>query len=276
MGQGSWTTIPWVALLDTRETNTTQRGVYCVYLFREDMSGVYLTLAQGLTEPKEQYGSIAQAREHLRALAENLRQYSENLSQHGFALDDKIDLHTAASLGTDYEASTRAHKFYAAGSVPDDPALVNDLEALLSAYDSYLEANETSSRLWCIYVGRQAAGNLTIARSARTWGADAKNKFEGVRKGDSLLFVHDLTSDASPPPQGFPRVKLADFKGTAKLLVRGTVSSEEFEDQSALWPNGTYPFRFRFEETSESHNVDFGDGTFPEEKCFGGASGGKI
>ena len=97
MGQGSWATIPWVVLLDTRETNTTQRVVYCVHLFREDMSGVYLTLAQGLTEPKEQYGSIAQAREHLRALAENLRQYSENLSQHGFALDDKIDLHTAAS-----------------------------------------------------------------------------------------------------------------------------------------------------------------------------------
>ena len=98
MGQGNWATIPWISLLDTRETSTTQRGVYCVYLFREDMSGVYLALAQGVTEPKEQYGNVAQAREYLRANAEKLRQHCENLSQHGFALDDNIDLHTNVEL----------------------------------------------------------------------------------------------------------------------------------------------------------------------------------
>jgi 5-methylcytosine-specific restriction enzyme B len=94
MGQGNWATIPWISLLDTRETNTIQRGVYCVYLFREEMSGVYLALAQGVTEPKEQYGNAAQAREHLRAHAQDLRQHCENLPQHGFTLDDNIDLHT--------------------------------------------------------------------------------------------------------------------------------------------------------------------------------------
>jgi hypothetical protein len=38
-GQGGWAKVPWIALLDDRETTTTQRGVYCVYLFRQDMSG---------------------------------------------------------------------------------------------------------------------------------------------------------------------------------------------------------------------------------------------
>ena len=75
MGQGQWVTIPWIALFDLRETNTIQRGAYCVYLFREDMSGVYLALAQGVTEPKKQYGNTALAREHLRARAKDLRQY---------------------------------------------------------------------------------------------------------------------------------------------------------------------------------------------------------
>src|SRR5215211_9370171 len=56
IGQGQWVTIPWIALFDLRETNTIQRGAYCVYLFREDMSGVYLALAQGVTEPKSLFG----------------------------------------------------------------------------------------------------------------------------------------------------------------------------------------------------------------------------
>ena len=215
IGQGDWAAIPWVSLLDVRETDTTQRGVYCVYLFREDMSGVYLALAQGVTEPKERYGSAAQAREYLRTRAQDLRQYCEDLAQRGFALDGNIDLHTGAALGKDYEASTVAHKFYAGGSVPDDLALDDDLEAILSAYDRYLEVKNPNSRLWCVYVGRGAARNFEIARSTGTWGADAKDKFEGVRQGDALLFVHDLTSDASPPPRGFPRVQLAYFRGTA-------------------------------------------------------------
>jgi hypothetical protein len=34
MGQGNWAKVPWIALLDERETDTTQRGVYCVYFAR--------------------------------------------------------------------------------------------------------------------------------------------------------------------------------------------------------------------------------------------------
>jgi len=50
-GRGNWLRIPWISFLDARETRTTQRGVYPVLLFREDLSGAYLTLAQGVTEP---------------------------------------------------------------------------------------------------------------------------------------------------------------------------------------------------------------------------------
>ena len=176
-----------------------------------------------------------------------------------------IDLHTDAGLGTDYEASTVAYKFYAAGSVPDDPALVADLEALLSAYDRYLETKELSSPRWCIYVGHRAAGNFELARGKGTWGADAGAKLEGIRNGDSLWFVHDLVSDVSPPPKGFPRVKLPQFRGVAKLLVEATVSSDVFEDYSPVWPDGTYPYRFNFEITGEKRDVEFNDETFSLE-----------
>jgi hypothetical protein len=149
VGQGNWVTIPWIALLDARETDTTQRGAYGVYLFCEDMSGVYLAFAQGVTEPRDWYRSTVRAREHLRAQAKGIRRYCEDLAQQGFALDDDIDLHTDAGLGIDYEASTIAHKFYAAGSVPDDQKLISELQTVLSAYDRYLEDPKSRRcRLW--------------------------------------------------------------------------------------------------------------------------------
>jgi len=43
-GAGNWASVPWVALLDPTITVSTQNGVYPVFLFREDMSGVYLSL----------------------------------------------------------------------------------------------------------------------------------------------------------------------------------------------------------------------------------------
>jgi hypothetical protein len=69
-GLGNWAAIPWVAVFDTRETSTTRRGVYCVYLFREDMIGVYLALAQGVDELGEDLGAV-QARKIFRARAED-------------------------------------------------------------------------------------------------------------------------------------------------------------------------------------------------------------
>src|SRR5215831_13840029 len=59
VGQGNWARVPWVAFIDTRITDTTQRGIYGVFLFREDMSGVYLTFNQGVTEPKRTHGATA-------------------------------------------------------------------------------------------------------------------------------------------------------------------------------------------------------------------------
>ena len=57
--QGNSATVPWIAVLDPRETNTTQHGTYPVLLIPEDLRGVYLTLAQGVTpaEARSRQGS---------------------------------------------------------------------------------------------------------------------------------------------------------------------------------------------------------------------------
>lgn len=133
-GQGNWARVPWIAILDDRITTTIQSGVYCVLLFREDGSGVYLTLAQGVTEPQRRLGASGW-RGELRANAQRIRSSLGALRNAGFSLADDIDLHTGPGLGSDYEVSTIAHKLYERGSVPDDEQLTRDLGVLIDSYE---------------------------------------------------------------------------------------------------------------------------------------------
>jgi 5-methylcytosine-specific restriction protein B len=140
-GQGNWARVPWIAVMDDRETTSTQKGLYCVYLFREDGSGVYATLNQGVTDPQRQLGT-SEGRRVLRVRAADIRQHIQGLTSAGFSLSDDIDLKTGPGLGSDYEGSTIAHKLYQRGAVPGDPPLLQDLAVLLTAYESSLQARK--------------------------------------------------------------------------------------------------------------------------------------
>ncbi len=136
-GQGNWAKVPWVAIMDDRETTSTQKGTYCVYLFREDCSGVYLTLNQGVTEPQHQHGP-AEGKRLIRARAAELRQGAMSLGGSGFQLDADIDLRSTSGLGADYEASTVAYRLYEKGTLPNDEVLLKDLAQVLGAYETAL------------------------------------------------------------------------------------------------------------------------------------------
>ena len=132
-GKGNWATIPWLSLLDRRETTSTQRGVYVVYLFSEAGDGVYLTLAQGVTE-----FDTLQRKEAVRRLAHRAdvaRAQISGLADAGFSFSSEIDLRSRHSKARMYAASTIAFKYYSVDSMPADPVLIDDLEEALGAYD---------------------------------------------------------------------------------------------------------------------------------------------
>jgi len=140
-GRGRQATLPWIAILDTRETRSTQEGVYCVYLFREDLSGVYLTVAVGVTKPRRQFGADTRAyHNYLISQVHDLRPYASPLADAGFLADDAIDLHSSKSPATDYQRATVAYKAYESGLIPEDADLTRDLESVLKTYDQYLQA----------------------------------------------------------------------------------------------------------------------------------------
>ena len=265
-GRGNWARIPWISFLDARETRTTQRGVYPVLLFREDLSGAYLSMAQGVTEPGRlgRAGMIA----HLESVAFEVRRQSPELRAAGFQLDSAVDLKTAASLGRNYEHSVIAHKLYEKGHLPDDDEILRDLEAVLIAYDRYIENRPTTEteiaqdqpNAFLIYVGNASEANLRVGLERGVWGFPASPPdLASVRIGDLVVFASGYTG-------GSPRVPPEEWTNhTVRRIIVGRVSRPAYVDSSPVWPdegrNGrTYPHRFTFDEVGAYDDVPLGAG----------------
>ncbi|GMA98822.1 DUF3578 domain-containing protein [Pelosinus sp. IPA-1] len=134
VGKGTWANIPWLAMLDKNKTSM-KKGIYFVILFCKDMSGFYCTYNQGITNPVAQLGK-KEGHLFLAKNAEILREELDSLKERGYSLDSDIDLKSDSGIGSNYNISTIAHKFYAAGSVPEDSDILKDIDVVLHAYQS--------------------------------------------------------------------------------------------------------------------------------------------
>ncbi|MFI8621311.1 DUF3578 domain-containing protein [Marinomonas sp. NPDC078689] len=139
-GAGNWADVPWLSILNPSITESTQSGIYPVYLFRSDGSGVYLSLGFGTTELKKQYGT-ALARQKAEELRNNIRSFDSRLN----AWDQKVDLRSNTTLGRSYEWASAGAKFYPLENMPDEDTLTSDLKELLDIYaDVNLDTNQYS------------------------------------------------------------------------------------------------------------------------------------
>jgi 5-methylcytosine-specific restriction enzyme A len=142
-GQGVWAGVPWAAVFDRLITESAQDGYYVVYLIKEDLSGIYLSLNQGITSAKAQYG--ASAKEALRVRASDFR------ARLGHATDGLVpgtlDLAVTgkSKLGTFYEQGSICSLYYPREALPLDDVLKADLHKFL---DLYLLLVSTESRLF--------------------------------------------------------------------------------------------------------------------------------
>lgn len=137
VGQGGWTKTPWIALLDKRETTSTQRGRYIVFLIAEDLSVTYLTLNQGMTELRARLGQKGAVQEMIQVAAAAKPLVSE-LKDAGFRLDNSIDLKSDTSAAKNYEIGTIAHTDLQSDALPGDSEINSYLEVLLDAYERIL------------------------------------------------------------------------------------------------------------------------------------------
>ena len=58
-GKGQWADAPWIAAFNPVITDSAQDGYYPVLLFNSSMDTVYLSLNQGMTKPRAEFGKDA-------------------------------------------------------------------------------------------------------------------------------------------------------------------------------------------------------------------------
>ena len=73
IGKGRITKCPWIAIMHNKETNTTQKGVYLVFLLSSDLRNIYLQLGQGVTKSNEE--TIIEIREKARSVLNLQNEY---------------------------------------------------------------------------------------------------------------------------------------------------------------------------------------------------------
>lgn len=130
-GKGQWTDCPWIAILDLLITDSPQSGFYPVFLFKADMSGVYLSLNQGVTEVKDNYKR--ETKEVLRVRAQDYRakiDYKDELLN--------INLNSDTINAKLYESGNIIAKFYPAYSLPSIDILKNDILVFLKYYEELI------------------------------------------------------------------------------------------------------------------------------------------
>lgn len=138
-GKGNWADVPWIAILDRLVTETAQQGYYLVYLAKADCSGIYLSLNQGVTTVRQQYGASTR-----KALATRAKDFAARLGPLAKGLIcGPIDLGAKKGLGADYQQGSVCACFYSRDNLPDDETLNADLKRFLGLYRHLVE-NEAS------------------------------------------------------------------------------------------------------------------------------------
>lgn len=137
-GKGNWAQTPWLAILDDRETTTTQKGTYVVILFRSDGDGLHLKLGQGVTEITDLFGTGSSAVEELQRRADKVRHLFPEMLNTAF---DSVpqEMKGQANLTSLYEASTIYSKYYKRDAIPTNEDLSSDIQDLVNCYKEYVD-----------------------------------------------------------------------------------------------------------------------------------------
>lgn len=204
-GKGNWSECPWIAILDILVTNTPQSGYYPVFIFKADMSGVYLSLNQGVTEVKEYYRK--ETKKVLKLRAEDFR---AKLDSSTIGLYE-IDLCSNADNAKLYEAGNIIAKYYSSDNIPDSQTLKEDIFYFLKVYeelafnDTQIEVNNglTAIERKKYRLHFRIERNSSIAKRVKAvkgyvcevCGFDFKSKYGLL--GANFIEAHHLTPIAS-------------------------------------------------------------------------------
>lgn len=149
VGVGVWSSVPWLAIFDRFVTTSAQNGYYPVFLFKEDMSGFYLSLGIGVTSVQIEYKESKKIREALKNQNRILLNKIKSMPS-GFETSTALNFrlqsgNTKNKLASNYEEGCVIAKYYSVNNLPTDNALFKDLTNLLDTYQQVIYDSITAS-----------------------------------------------------------------------------------------------------------------------------------
>jgi 5-methylcytosine-specific restriction protein B len=231
IGIGRIANVPWIAILDDRLTDTTQKGTYLAYLFKADMGGVYLTLMQGVGKGT----NTRPTRESIEALRQNaleLRPKLQGLINLGFNLDNNIDLADDGLTGKAYEQAAIAYKYYDRAEFPQIKTIMEDLGYLLRDYETYVSSivADGYQRSWIFQANPKyydVEGALKQLSSIR-WSV--RQHQNDIKQGD-IVYIWQSGSDSGILAKGVatsnPTMMPDDEKSKAFVLSPDAFTDNE-------------------------------------------------
>ena len=136
IGKGNKTEVPWVAVFFRPLTTSATRGTYIVLLYKADMTGIYLTLNQGITAFEKKYGAKT-GRAEAKKIAKQMQQLIP--TPEGFT-KDSINLECKGHLGKGYEAACIFQRYYDfSDPLPSNAEFAAHMSVLLRAYEQVIE-----------------------------------------------------------------------------------------------------------------------------------------
>jgi 5-methylcytosine-specific restriction protein A len=129
-GAGNWAVAPWIAVFDPLVTESATQGHYVVYLFNAKASTVHLSLNQGTTEVREEFGSDARTvlKQRAKFMRDRLADYAPLLPV------TSIEMGSDARLPGDYAAGHSMGFTYQLDGMPSEGKLQEDLLSAVRAY----------------------------------------------------------------------------------------------------------------------------------------------
>ena len=142
-GIGRWPIVPSLSILNKEITTSPERGYYIVYLFKEDMSGVYLSLNFGAHDFNKKYGkkNLIHAASNFRDV---LKEEFEEINNYA-----PLDLgHRPGkeqySGSKNYENGDIFNIYYSKEDLNSDEKIINDFKLFLKMYDYLYEKQGTT------------------------------------------------------------------------------------------------------------------------------------
>lgn len=129
-GKGNWASIPWISVDPLSRARISDIGLHIVILLREDRTGVYLTITQGVRQLLAKFGKRDAARAifYLKDLV--IPSLAGSIKER-FQIDSLPDLRSLSTIAAEYQAANIVHRFYSLDDLEHGRDMGGDLALLL-------------------------------------------------------------------------------------------------------------------------------------------------